>query len=346
MPPSFRSVSVVLIVSDEPPSLDLLEQFYEALERLFLDVEFVIIANGVDPGVSLQLKALSGQLPDSLVVFLGDRVHGDVARLIGIDHAVSDYVLFATPTAVEVESVGLFEAPLHAGCDLVIGRPHERVRRGLVNRALFTGFRLMFRWTTGRVFEDAPATFRILDRAAALYVATRKEGEVLVRARSLGSSFPAGEVNLPADEGRRSHTRSLRSDLARGARFITTGSTKLLRASSYLALSGGVLSAIYALYVIFIFITDTQVEPGWTTMSLQLSGMMLLFSVQFLLLSEHVVQITAHGALSQRRQHVIRTVRSPMSRRSRRLNVVDEEGRFELGAPAQFGQPIMETPRS
>jgi hypothetical protein len=330
------SVSVVLVARDECPPLQVLNAFTERLEQLFLDVEFVIVANDVAPATALELKALSDQLPDSLIVFLGDPVHDDLARLIGIDHAVSDYVLFATPTMIEAQSVALLEAPLLGGLDVVIGRRSERPRRGVVNRLLFSIFRFLFRRTTGKVFEDDPAAFRILSRAAALYIATRKEGEVLVRARTLGSGFPTAEVQLPEDPNMRRAKRSLRRDLARGARFITTGSATLLRVSSYLALLGGIASALYAVYVLIVFLVSPYVEPGWTTLSLQLSGMLLLFSVQFLLLSEHVLQMGGTGGISNRRHHIIRELRSPLSRRSARLNIIDEEGRFALGAPAHL----------
>ncbi|MBA2668895.1 MAG: hypothetical protein H0U67_00815, partial [Gemmatimonadetes bacterium] len=119
-------------------------------------------------------------------------------------------------------------------------------------------------------------------------------------------------------------------------RLITTGSTALLRTSSYLAVGGGIASGIYAIYVVLIYLLLPEVQRGWTTMSLQLSGMMLLFSIQFLLLAERVLQISANNPSNYRRHIVIRELRSPLSRRSARLNVVDQQGRFRLGAPEHF----------
>lgn len=333
--PAFTSVSVVLVVRQHCPSLSLLETFAERLEALFVDVEFVIVANEASSAVSLELKNLSDRLPDSLIVFLGDQVHDDVARLIGIDHAVSDYVLFATPTEAEAASLEHFAGPLRAGSDLVIGRRPGGTSRGPINRMLFAGFRAVVRLTTGRQFEDQPPTFRVLSRPAALYVSTRREGEVLVRSRNLGAGFPSAEVQLPRDPDLYDSKRSLRRDFSRAARLITTGSSGLLRASSYLALVGGVVSAFYAVYVILIFLLVPDVEPGWTTLSLQLAGMLLLFSIQFLLLAENVIHISAGSGISNRRHHIIRELRSPLSRRSARLNIVNDEGRYEIGAPTE-----------
>ncbi len=330
------SVSVVMVVRDEVPSLALVASLSRQLEALFVDFEFIFVANDVGQAVALELKELIERVPDGLAVFLADHVHDDLARLVGIDHAVCDHVLFCTPTAEEIATLPAFERALAAGCDLVIGPDGEHGPRRLGRRVLFAGFRTLFRWTTGKVYEPRPADFRIMSRAAALYVSTRTDGEVLVRARTLGSGFPTATVDAPARPARRKSGRSVVRDMARGARLITTGSTMLLRASSYVAVTGGLLSGLYAIYVVMVFFLVPDVQPGWTTMSLQLSGMMLLFSIQFLLLAEHVIQIVSSNPSGNRRHIVVRELRSPLSRRSARLNVVDREGRFHLGAPAEF----------
>lgn len=337
MAETLSSISVVLVCGANCPPQAILEALSERLESLFLDFEYIIVANDVAPAVALELKALSETLPDSLIVFLGDRVHDDLARLIGIDHAVSDYVLFATPTAAEVDSLPLIAGPLRDGCDLVLGRAADSTRRGGLNRLLFTAFQALFRLVAGRVFEDEPAAPRILSRAAALYVATRRDGEVLVRARTLNAGFPAAEIALPGTIARRERG-SLRRDLARAARFIATGSTLLLRASTYLALVSGIGSAIYALYALAIYLLVADVEPGWTTLSLQLAGMTLLFSIQFLLLSEHVIQMAGIRGPTDRRHLIIRELRSRLSRRSARLNIAGLEGRYRVAEPGRDGR--------
>jgi hypothetical protein len=159
----------------------------------------------------------------------------------------------------------------------------------------------------------------------------------LIRARSLGAAFPSAEVTIDAEPSPPGRQRSLRRDLARAVRLVTTGSASLLRASSYLALFGGVASAAYALYVLAVFILFPQVEPGWTTLSLQLSGMLFLFSVQFMLLAENVIHLSTNSGVSHRRHLIIRELRSGKSRREMALNVVDSNGRFHLGAQSLAG---------
>jgi polyisoprenyl-phosphate glycosyltransferase len=66
---------------------------------------------------------------------------------------------------------------------------------------------------------------------------------------------------------------------------------------------------------------------------------MFLFSVQFLFLSEYLVQILSSSPPSNRRHLVARELRGTLSGRSSRLNLVDGEGRFHVGAPQRLLSP-------
>jgi hypothetical protein len=112
--------------------------------------------------------------------------------------------------------------------------------------------------------------------------------------------------------------------------MITVGATPVCLVGT-IAMLSGLLSLVYAAYVIGVYLTKPHVEAGWTTLSLQLSAMMFLFSVMLSLLSEYVVQIYSVLAM-RRRRLVARELRSPRTRASGVLNVIDETGAYRLGA--------------
>jgi hypothetical protein len=61
-----------------------------------------------------------------------------------------------------------------------------------------------------------------------------------------------------------------------------------LRIVSILALTGAVLNLLYSVYVVVIAVASGRVQPGWTTLSLQQSGMFFLLSVVVFVLSEYL----------------------------------------------------------
>jgi polyisoprenyl-phosphate glycosyltransferase len=88
------SISVIFIVRDTPLDLGVTERLLGVLAAAFADMETVIVANGVSAATSIQLKEASELLPDCTVLFLTEEVHDDIARLLGIDHAISDHILY------------------------------------------------------------------------------------------------------------------------------------------------------------------------------------------------------------------------------------------------------------
>src|SRR5205085_10677655 len=87
-------------------------------------------------------------------------------------------------------------ASLRAGNDVVLGDDDSGIvtNRGSISSTLFDLFRGAHRLLVGSPYEVQSPSFRIFSRSAALYIATRRDGEVLVRARSLGQGFPCATV--------------------------------------------------------------------------------------------------------------------------------------------------------
>jgi hypothetical protein len=341
LPQPLSSISVIFIVRDSPLDLTVTERLLDVLGAAFVDVETVIVANGVSPAVSIELKRASERLPDCTVIFLTEEVHDDIARLLGIDHAISDYILFATPLENQIDALPEVIELLRQGNEVVIGEGGSGVvvSHGRAFTAMFGLFRYFHKLATGRSYEALSPAFRAYSRAAALYIATRREGEVLIRAQTLGQGFPSATVAATSSIPVPIRSMSLRMAVSKAVRLLLTGSSAPLRLSSYLGFGGGILSVVYAVYVVLVYLLKADVEPGWTTLSLQLAGMMFLFSTQFLFLSEYLVQILAMSPAIGRRQLVARELRGTLSRQPGRLNVVGKEGRFYVGAPQNLIKP-------
>jgi hypothetical protein len=163
---------------------------------------------------------------------------------------------------------------LRAGNDVVIGEGDSGVvvSRGWFFMAMFNLFRYVHKLATGRSYEALSPAFRAYSRAAALYIATRRDGEVLIRARALGQGFPSATVATKSSVPFPIRSMSFRMAVSKAVRLLLTGSSAPLRLSSYLGFGGGIMSVVYAVYVVLVYVFKTDVEPGWTTLSLQLAG--------------------------------------------------------------------------
>lgn len=340
MSPLLVSLTVVVVVEEETVPWQTLARLADVLQLQCTDFDLVLVANGVDTAASLRLKEFVSSEPDTTVVFLSSRVHTDLARLVGTEHAVGDYVLFFDPAEHDASALPALLAPLREGYDLVVGEASDLVvQRHAWSYMLFETYLRLYRRAAGVELERQPSGLRVLSRAAALFVASHPNGELLLRARNIGSAFPATSVGISLLGPIVKQARTEGKDWSRGLSLLLSASSVPLRGASYVAVLGGALSVIYSLYVVAIFLLKPDVAAGWTTISLQLAALMFIFSLLFLFLSEYVIQIHAANPPRSRRYLVLRELRSPLSRRSRRLNVVDTQGQFHVGAPEELLAP-------
>jgi hypothetical protein len=126
--------------------------------------------------------------------------------------------------------------------------------------------------------------------------------------------------------------------MGRGLRALVTTTSAPLRLASMLAISAGILSLLYSFYVVVVYFIKADVQAGWTTISLEISSMMFLFSIILTLISEYVLQI--HSRLPTRRRYVIvRELRSSRTRRPRRLNLTAGDGQLKSGQNDTSARP-------
>lgn len=324
------SVSAVMVVEDAVPESADLEAWGEALGRLFTDTELIVVANGVNGEVALALESLARMTPDLTVHFLADRIDRDTARLVGMDMAIGDWVLLAEPGPHRLAALPDLIAPVGKGYQAISlqGRD-EPAPSWAVRLARAARNRLYFALAKRKVLNPEPR-MRLYSRAAALYVAGSPDGEMLLKTETVAGGFPSIAGQVPSLTPNAKSAVHWRAAGSKALQDLLRASALPLRLASLLALTSGALSLLYSLYVVGIYFLKSGVEPGWTTLSLQISGMMFLFSLLFALLAEYVLAIY-RGMPPRRRYIITRELRSLQRRSQPRLNVINEDGDFYLG---------------
>jgi hypothetical protein len=322
------SVSTVIVINEDVPSLVMLKQLDEVLAGYFTDIETIIVANGAAASFT-RVKELIQQMPDTTCLALNEQLDLDAANLVGMENAIGDYVVLVTPIQEAISSLPAALGELDGGSDAVFAEPaHEQPK--VINLFELVPYAFLS-WMTGARLSSTPIFLAILNREAALHVLSKPNAEIILKSRTLGPGFVVRSIStnirIPASQ---TH-RSLLQRAAKAVRLLVTIGATPLRFIGALSLTSSLLSLLYVVYVMMVYVFKSDVEKGWTTLSLQVSGMMFLFSIMFFLLSEYMVQI--YGMLAMRRRRiVVRELRSGVTRRTGRLNVVDEAGEYRLGA--------------
>jgi hypothetical protein len=329
----FEALTAIVVVEARLPVVDVFQNLEEVLAGMAEDHEIVVIANGVAVETAQQLRMTTDNVANITVHFLAQRVDRDTALLVGIDHALGDWIVVLTPTREEIavlprilEKAGPFEV-------VFAGARHESDIPAGYRRIAQLYFRAYHIVTGSDVDWPAPR-IRVYSRAAGRYLASLLDGEFAVRSLSFSGAFPGVRetiTGLPTDDLDLPHpSRALRKAL----RGLMSASAVPLRAVVGTALVGAVIAVLSSAYTLLVYLLKEDVAPGWTTLSLQISVMMLLFSVMFALLAEYVLKV--YRTMAPRRAvTVVREIRSPLRRQSDRLNVIGADGSFHLGAPRE-----------
>lgn len=266
------------------------------IERLIADVapqvadyEIVVVDNGSSEAGFADLERLlrADGLPNVQLYRLVSAAEDDAAAWAGVENALGDYVLVLDP---RVDSLTALPAALRAlaeGREVVFFRNRANEPQGLAHRI----YRLVFRHTAGIDLRIDALPQRLLSKRVVGYLLQQPYPGLKYRTLPSQAGFSKATVEYDAprarSDGRRRPVRRLRSAL----RLLITTTTAPLRIASTAALLGGLLNALYSLYVVLIYLTKPDVAAGWTTLSLQQSGMFFLLSLVMFILIEYLVQL-------------------------------------------------------
>jgi len=323
---------VVVVGESEPADVAVFHQLSAALAQHASDSEIVVIANAVPVDCARALETIAQTVPDTTVHFLAQQTDVDTAMLVGIEQALGDWVVLLTPTPEEVAALDvLLEETTRY--QVVFGGSHEPRQGSAFYRLAARGYFWLYRLVSGTPMDWPAPRIRIYSRAAARFIVSQLDGEFMLRALNFSGAFPA--VRSDVELGQTSQRlRKPMSALRKALRGLLNASGVPLRMTIIIALAAGVIALCSSLYTLAVYVFQPHIQPGWTTLSLEISLMMLLFSMMFALLAEYVLGVYRATA-PRRRVAIVREIRSPIRRQHSRLNVIGADGGFHLGAPAQ-----------
>lgn len=276
-------VSALVITENHAAILPaFIEEVSSLLRRHYTNHEIVIVDNVSTDATATVLGDLLVRLPCIRYVRLTRATDRETAIIAGLDATIGDYVVTIDPDLDPPQELVAMVDACRKEPDIVLGVARGR-HPNPVYRCLRPLFHSLAKLMVGVDLAVGETGFRAISREAV-------NALVSIRVRRRYFAVVAAEAGLRiAHHPYVRHSRLGRVTAPRlwtaartGAWVLLNNSLAPLRTATFLGLIGSFVSLLYSLYVVVSYLSRTDIMPGWTTLSLAISG---LFFLQFFILS-------------------------------------------------------------
>lgn len=314
------------------------DETYKTLEAHYANFEILLVENGSQDHTAEVVRQLLGEYKCLRSLRLSRHMDDETASMAGLDAAIGDYVVTLHPDFDPPAEVPALVEQCRAGQDVVLGVDNDSRRPGPLYRLLRRAFLILTRWLIGAELVTGTTGCRALSRHAvnALVRVRRHKRYFALLASDIGLVTAVHPYARVSRSGARPH-KSLVHSARTGLSVLVHNSVAPLRLVSVLGLLGSLLSFLYSLYVIIIFLFKEDVRPGWTTTSLQVSGLFFLVFLMLTMMGEYLGRVVEESAdrplYHIREEQSSSLMLSDQGRRNVLDRSVDEPGAGPAGGP-------------
>lgn len=317
-------LSVVLVVRNQSSALEsLLAEVAQRISGLVSDYELIVVDNASEDDSVSVLKHLTrdGGHPNLQVYALTKVVDADTGSWVGLENALGDFVAVIDPLEDDIQFLPHMMEKAVCGADVVFTVNEQVAPQSLAYvgaNALFNG--LYKRLNGVHLAREAPQ-YRVLSKRVINFILQHPQPSMSYRHLPATAGFARAYLRYRAPP-RSLRPKRLWDSVDRGMRLLVSTTGAPMRLVTALCLFGAGSNLIYSIYVVAIGLFQTDVAPGWVSLSLQQSGMFFLLSLVLLVLGEYIlnmVNLSNGGPL----YHVGQEFTSARMTRYEKLNVED-----------------------
>lgn len=274
-----------------------LTQITELLSDLVSDYELIIVDNGsTNHDILLELKKLTAidGLPNLQVYSLTREIDSDTLEWLGLENALGDYVTILDFD--DIESFNLLSEMLENatnGYDVVFARnilqhKNESIFYRIANGAFNSLYRI---FNKGLNLNKEAPRYRLLNKRVVNFILQHHRPAIALRYLPVISGFSKTYVEYKLECQSTLKDKNLFQSIARGLKLLVSSTSRPMRLVTLLSLFGAGANFLYSIYVLLVYWFGTDISEGWTSMSLQISGMFFLISLVLFVLGEYILYL-------------------------------------------------------
>lgn len=288
-------LSVVFVVRNQSDHIEkVLSDAANGISSLVSDYELIIVDNASNDNSISVLKNLTGEhgLPNLQVYALIKEMDADTASWVGLENALGDFVAVIDPLADDIGFLPDMLDKAVSGADVVFANNKQKTPQSLVYRGAYAVFNGLYKWFNGMNLSKEAPRYRVLSKRVVNFILQHPQPSITYRHLPATGGFARVNLNYSAAP-KVSQAKRLGESVDRGMRLLVSTTRAPMRIVTSLSLFGALANLVYSVYVLAIVLMKPNVAPGWTSLSLQQSGMFFLISLVLLILGEYILQMAS-----------------------------------------------------
>jgi glycosyltransferase involved in cell wall biosynthesis len=285
--------TVISIVVPLNQDSHLLEEIVPEIDRVigaaYRFFEIVLVDDGSTDETASAIQPLLKKIQRIRYLRLSRKFGRDVALSAGIESAIGDFVITFDPWTDPIDIIPEMIGVCRKTGGIVHGVAGNPAKRSLLRDSIGGIFRAYCRRHIGVDIKRGVSDLRVMSRQAvnALLQIREQSRYLRVLTLTLGYRHEFFPYHLVQREGG-GREPGWAAEVATAIDLLAANTRHPLRLVTVTGLIGAFLNLLYAGYVVVIYLIKPDVAAGWTTLSLQQSGMFFFVCLILAVLSEYV----------------------------------------------------------
>ena len=315
-------LSIVLVVKNQSSALQTLAtQATNLIKPIVSDYELIIVDNSSTDESIDTLKKLCGPagIPNLQIYALTKEVSLDTAFWVGLENALGDFVAVIDIDSDDIKFLPEMLDQAVNGTDIVFASNVQKYSQSLPYRTGYVIFNFLYKKFHGVNLAEESPQYRVMNKRVINFILKHPQPSLSYRHLPAVGGFSKVNLTYSAPPSML-RSKNLGDSFDKGMRLIFSTTSAPMRLVTYISLFGAISNIAYSVYIISVYILNNNIAPGWTTLSLQLSGMFLLISLVLFILGEYIIQM---ASLSNQGPpyHIAQEFNSTIMTRQEKLNI-------------------------
>lgn len=320
-------LSIVCVLQNkESECKEIINNISKVITNLTDDYEIIVVDNSSKDKTTKILEELTcgNDAVKNLQVFsLTNEVDKNIASWAGVENSLGDYVITLDPEKDDINFIPKIIEKTVPDIDILFVNNNFKLKYNVFDNSLILLNKFFLRFIPKTKINFKGSEFRMISRKVINFIFNYPKPHIVFSNLASITGFKKLQIEYNYEFKRIKKNKTI-LNINNSVIDIIKRNHFPIRLASILMLLSSFLNLLYVFYIALVYIFKSNIEEGWTTLSLQLSGMFFLISIVLFIICEYLYNLnnsTNDGPLF----HIGQEFKSDQNKNFDKLNIEDLE---------------------